>query len=231
MQGDVVRKRCRVMQLGMTEYNTAYSVQKDLVAKRIRGEIPDTLILLEHEPVFTVGRSGSSSNILINEEGRLKEKIALFEVDRGGDVTYHGPGQLVGYPIFDLNGYGRDIHRFLRLLEEVIINVLAEYGLEALRVPGFTGVWVGKKKIASIGVGVKKWVSFHGLSLNVAPDMKHFSFINPCGLRHGTMTSMGELLGYDVRVEDVQEKVIKSFSKVFEVNCQPSDALCRGSIY
>ncbi len=206
----------QVIRLGLVDYNTAYSMQKELVAKRIRGEVPDTLILLEHGPVFTVGRSGSSGSILITEEKCLKEKIAVFKVDRGGDVTYHGPGQLVGYPILDLSGYGKDIHKFLRLLEEVIIRVLAEYGLKALRLSGLTGVWVGQKKIASIGVGVRKWVSFHGFSLNVAPFMRHFSFINPCGLGDGRMTSMKELLGYNLPVEDVREKVVKSFSEVFE---------------
>ncbi len=199
------------------EYNNAYSIQKELVAKRISGQIPDTLILLEHEPVITVGRSGSLNNILIREEERLKEKIALCEVDRGGDVTYHGPGQLVGYPILDLNGYGRDIHKFLRLLEEVIIKVLAGYGLKALRLRGLTGVWVGRRKIASIGVGVRKWISFHGFSLNVAPDMRFFSFINPCGLGDGKMTSMKELLGHGLPLEDVREKVVKNFSEVFNV--------------
>ena len=214
---ETTKTKCQVMQLGLIEYNAAYSIQKELVAKRIRGEVPDTLILLEHEPVITVGRSGSLNNIHISEETRLKEKIALFKINRGGGVTYHGPGQLVGYPILNLNGYGRDIHKFLRLLEEVIIKVLAEYGLEALRVPGLTGVWVGQKKIASIGVGVRKWVSFHGFSLNVAPDMKHFSYINPCGLDDDRMTSMKELLGREICVDDVREKVVKNFSEVFGV--------------
>ena len=213
---------CQVRQLGLVEYNVAYSIQKELVDKRIRGEIADTLIILEHEPVFTVGRGGSLNNILITEEERIKEKIGLCEVDRGGDVTYHGPGQIVGYPILDLNGYGRDIHKFLRLLEEVIIRALAEYGLNALRLPGLTGVWVGQKKIASIGVGVRKWVSFHGFSLNVAPDMRYFSHINPCGLGDGKMTSMKELLQCDLPLEDVQEKVIKTFSEVFNVRLEPS---------
>ncbi len=214
---ETTKTKCQVMQLGLIEYNAAYSIQKELVAKRIRGEVPDTLILLEHEPVITVGRSGSLNNIHISEETRLKEKIALFKINRGGGVTYHGPGQLVGYPILNLNGYGRDIHKFLRLLEEVIIKVLAGYGLEALRVPGLTGVWVGQKKIASIGVGVRKWVSFHGFSLNVAPDMKHFSYINPCGLDDDKMTSMKELLGREICVDDVREKVVKNFSEVFGV--------------
>ena len=211
------RKKCQVIQFGLIEYNNAYSIQKGLVAKRIRGGVPDTLILLEHEHVITVGRGGSLSNVIISEDERLKEKIALFKINRGGDVTYHGPGQIVGYPILDLNGYGRDIHKFLRLLEEVIIKVLAGYGLKALRLRGLTGVWVGRKKIASIGVGVRKWVSFHGFSLNVAPDMRYFSFINPCGLGDGKMTSMKELLLCDLPLEDVQEKVIKNFSEVFNV--------------
>jgi lipoate-protein ligase B len=209
--------RLQVIRFGLVDYEKAYSFQKDLLERRIRGEVPDTLILLEHEPVFTVGRSGSAENILLTDEERIVEGIDLREVDRGGDVTYHGPGQVVAYPVFDLNGYGRDVHRFIRSLEEVIIRVLDSYDLSARRIAGFTGVWVGEKKIASIGIGVRKWVSFHGLSLNVAPEMRHFSFINPCGLDSGRMTSMKELLERDVSVTEVQEKVIEKFKEVFEV--------------
>ena len=211
---------CRVMRLGLIDYGAAYSIQKEVVAKRLRQKVPDTLILLEHEPVLTIGRGGKLHNVLISEEKRLKEDISLYEIDRGGDVTYHGPGQLVGYPILDLNGHGRDIHRFIRLLEEVIIRTLVEYAVEAYRVGGLTGVWVGQKKVASIGVGVRRWVSFHGFSLNVAPDMRYFAFINPCGLESGEMTSMEELLGHKLRVGDVEEKVVRNFSEVFQVSCQ-----------
>lgn len=207
----------QIMQLGLIDYAGAYSIQKELVDKRLRQEVPDTLILLEHEPVFTIGRGGSVENILVSEERRLKKNISLYEIDRGGDVTYHGPGQLVGYPILDLNGYGRDIHKFIRYIEEVIIRTLVEYSLPACRISGLTGVWVGQKKIASIGIGVRKWVSFHGFSLNVAPEMKYFSFINPCGLKSSEMTSMQELLGDEVFIEDVQEKVVEKFADVFEV--------------
>ncbi len=206
-----------MMRLGLVNYREAYSIQKELLEKRIRGEVPDTLILLEHQPVFTIGRGGSRENILITDEKRVEESIDLWEVDRGGDVTYHGPGQLVVYPIFDLNGYGRDVHSFIRCLEEVVIRVLLGYGLGAHRIEGLTGVWVRDKKIASIGIGVRKWVSFHGLSLNVAPEMKHFSFINSCGLGNGRMTSMKDLTGRDASVEEVGEKVLKEFEEVFSV--------------
>ncbi len=216
------------MDLGLIEYGAAYSIQKELVDKRLHHEVPDTLILLEHEPVFTIGRGGSVENILISEERCLLENISLYEVDRGGDVTYHGPGQLVGYPVLDLNGYGRDIHRFIRWLEEVIIRTLVEYDLPACRISGLTGVWVRQKKIASIGVGVRKWVSFHGFSLNVAVDMRCFSFINPCGLKSSEMISMQELLGDEVSVADVQEKVVEKFAEVFRVSCRGS---IRSSVY
>jgi lipoate-protein ligase B len=201
----------------LVDYGKAYAFQKDILEKRIQGEVPDTLILLEHEPVFTVGRSGSAENILLRDEERIAEGIDLREVDRGGDVTYHGPGQVVAYPVFDLNGYGKDVHRFIRSLEEVVIRVLNGYGLSARRIAGFTGVWVGEKKAASIGIGVRKWVSFHGLSLNVALEMRHFSFINPCGMDSGKMTSMKELLERDISVTEVQEEVIDKFGEVFEV--------------
>jgi lipoate-protein ligase B len=202
----------------LVDYEKAYSFQKDLLERRIRGEVPDTLILLEHEPVFTVGRSGSAENILLTDEERIAEDIDLREVDRGGGVTYHGPGQVVAYPVFDLNGHGKDVHRFIRSLEEVVIGVLNGYGLSARRIAGFTGVWVGEKKIASIGIGVRKWVSFHGLSLNVAPEMRHFSFINPCGLDSGKMTSMKELLERDVSIMEVQEVMIEKFGEIFELS-------------
>ncbi len=206
---------CRVLRLGRLEYGAAYSVQEDLVDKRIKGEIEDTLICLEHEPVFTIGRGGSRENILITEEERIRENIDLWETNRGGALTYHGPGQLVVYPIFDLNCYGRDAHRFIRLLEEVTIRTLTEYEIGACRIQGLTGVWVDQKKVASIGIGVKKWVSFHGLSLNVAPDMKHFSYINPCGLGKGKMTSMKEFSGENISVDEVMEKLIRHFCEVF----------------
>lgn len=206
---------CRVLRLGCLEYGAAYSIQKDLVDKRIKGEIEDTLVCLEHEPVFTIGRGGSRENILITDEERIKENIGLWEINRGGAVTYHGPGQVVVYPIFDLNGHGRDVHRFIRLLEEVIIRTLTEYDIDACRIQGLTGVWVDKKKAASIGIGVRKWVSFHGLSLNVAPDMKHFSYINPCGLGKEKMTSMKESSGKNISINEVMEKLIYHFCEVF----------------
>ena len=207
--------QCRVLRLGRLEYGAAYSVQENLVDKRIKREIEDTLICLEHEPVFTIGRGGSSENILITEEERIRENIGLWEINRGGAVTYHGPGQLVVYPIFDLNCYGRDAHRFIRLLEEVTIRTLTEYEIDACRIQGLTGVWVDQKKVASIGIGVRKWVSFHGLSLNVAPDMKHFSYIDPCGLGKEKMTSMKELLRKNISIDEVMEKLIHHFCEVF----------------
>ncbi|MCD5401500.1 lipoyl(octanoyl) transferase LipB, partial [candidate division NPL-UPA2 bacterium] len=184
---------CDVFPLGLLDYQKAWDLQRELVGKRLRKEINDTLLLVEHPPLFTIGRGGNRRNILISDKHLEEKGVSVYEVDRGGDITYHGPGQIIGYPILALNEHGRDVHLMLRNLEEVIIGLLSGYGVEALRIPGYTGVWVGKEKIAAIGIGVRRWITFHGFCLNVNPDLDYFSLINPCGLRGKKVTSLEKL--------------------------------------
>lgn len=157
--------------------------------------ITDWLLFPDHPPVLTVGRGGSEASLRVSREALAARGVELFEVSRGGDMTWHGPGQLVGYPVVDLARVGRDLHAFLRALEDVLVEALAGWGLAAGRVPGRTGVWAGEEKVASIGIAVRSWVSYHGFALNVAPDLAFFDLIHPCGLRGVRMTSLRERLG------------------------------------
>lgn len=175
----------------------------------------DILILLEHPPVITLGRRSRGENLLLPADECARRGIEIAEAGRGGDVTYHGPGQLVGYPIVDLNPLGRDLHAYLRGLEEVLIDALASFGVAGERMEGKTGVWVGGEKIASIGVGVRRWIAWHGFALNVAADTSGFSVIVPCGLHGVSMTSLERLLGRPVPMGEVEDQVILSFSRIF----------------
>lgn len=201
-------KQLRVFRPGRVPYDSALEAQVACVERLKTGEErPETgfLLLLTHPPVITVGRSGEESNILVSEERLRREGVALRHVSRGGDVTYHGPGQIVGYPILRLDGPDRDVHAYLRRLEQVIMDALAGFGIESGRRPGFTGVWVAEEKIAAIGVAITRWVTYHGFALNVDPDLDHFALINPCGIADRQVTSMARLLDAPVdrrRVED-----------------------------
>lgn len=170
---------------------------------------------MEHPPVITLGRGAREAHLLLPEGELARQGVEVARVGRGGDITWHGPGQLVGYPIVDLEPLGRDLHRFLRLLEAVLIGALATFGVTALRVPGKTGVWVAGAKIASIGVAVRRWVSWHGFALNVAADLSGFAAIVPCGLPGVEMTSLERLLGRPVPIENVEDRVIAAFADVF----------------
>jgi lipoate-protein ligase B len=188
-----------------------------LVKERIAGTIPDTLLLLTHPPVYTIGRAGTRKHILVSDAVLEREGLAVHEVDRGGDITYHGPGQLVGYPILDLQQHGKDLHKLSDQYEEVIIRVLGEYGIKAGRIPECPGVWVGQEKICALGIGVTKWVSYHGWALNINPDMTHFGYITPCGIIGKGVTSLKNLLGRDVTMEEIVPRVVKSFGEVFNL--------------
>lgn len=214
---------CSIFNLGMRDYQEVYELQKKLVLYRSKQEIPDTLLLLEHPPVFTVGRKGGWNNILCTGEKLAQEGIAVYEINRGGDITYHGPGQLVGYPILDLNRHGRDIHLYIRKLEQVIIDTIGEYGIVGRRVEGYTGVWVGREKVAAIGIAVKRWVTMHGFALNVEPRLDHFSLINPCGITGRGVTSLSRLLGKAVDIEGVCNYFIDHFARLFTLNPLPMD--------
>lgn len=201
-------------------YTDALALQLDLHAKCAEGSIPGALILLEHDPVITMGVGTGECNILASQDVLQREGIALVETDRGGDVTYHGPGQLVGYPIFRLRELGGDLHSYLRMVEQSIIDALAEFGLRGER-NGPAGVWVGDKKICSIGVAVRKWVTYHGFALNVAPNMRHFTFINPCGLPAERMTSLNDLLGAAPDMSDVRRACARGFEHNFNISFIP----------
>jgi lipoate-protein ligase B len=178
------------MDLGVGAYREVLALQETLVARRHKGEIPDTLILVEHPPVYTLGRSGNDSNILAKPEDLKQRGIEVIRIGRGGDVTFHGPGQLVGYPIFNLSAHKQDLHWYLRQLEEVLIVALEEFGIGAERNPGLTGVWTEGRKIASIGVHAKQWVTWHGFALNVTTELSAFDLIVPCGIPGVVMTSV-----------------------------------------
>lgn len=195
--------------LGVIDYSPALELQHTLVAQRYADEIPDTLLLLEHPPVFTLGRGGDAKHLLHPGE------VPVQRVSRGGDVTFHGPGQLVGYPIVALKQHGKDVHVYLRQVEDVLISTLAEWDIAAHRQDGLTGVWVGSHKIASIGIGVRRWVTFHGFALNVNPDLSYFSAIVPCGLYGVRITSVQQLLETEVPLGDMKSAVARSFAQVF----------------
>ena len=214
-----------ILDLGLRDYEEVWRLQKEFVARRRAGEIPDTLILVEHPPVFTVGRHQTSSGLFAfaGEAGEDEwSRRSLVVVERGGGITFHGPGQLVGYPIVDLRGRGRDIHRFLRDLEEVLIRTLRDFSLDAQRRPGLTGVWVGQKKIASIGIAVRHWVSYHGFALNVSVDLRYFRMIRPCGLDGTVITSMSELLGREISLAEVKPALVRRWQEVFTLTPVPS---------
>jgi lipoate-protein ligase B len=181
--------------LGPTAYRDGLALQESLVQARAEGAVGDWVLSPDHPPVLTVGRSPSPGSLRADPELLARHGIEVVEVARGGDITWHGPGQLVGYTIFDLSSRGRDLHKFLRGIEEVLIRALAAFEITAGRSPGRTGVWVRERKIASIGIAVRRWVSYHGFALNVSPDLASFDLIHPCGLRGIEMTSVATLRG------------------------------------
>jgi len=197
-------------------YARGLEIQDELVAARQAGRIPDQLLLLEHDPVFTLGRNARSENVLFPAAALRERGFEVFETGRGGDVTYHGPGQVVGYPILDLAPDRRDVHRYVRDLEEVMIRTCAAYGVEASRVAGLTGTWLGADKVGAIGVRIARWVTSHGFALNVATDLSAFELIVPCGIRGRGVTSLERALGRPVPLDEVMDRLAASFASVFE---------------
>jgi lipoyl(octanoyl) transferase len=213
-----------VRRLGTIGYQAALDLQQELVEARKQGRIPDQLLLLEHPPVITLGVRArhDRSHVLESEASLAAKGVALFETGRGGDVTYHGPGQLVGYPIIDLKPDRCDVHRYVRDLEQVLIDAVAEFGIDAERVDGLTGVWAGPPrprdtvaKLAAIGVRISRWVTSHGFALNVSTDLSHFGLIVPCGIPDRGVTSMARLLGRPVSMDEVADAVEKHFARLF----------------
>lgn len=207
-------RNCGLRDLGRIGYAEALALQKDLVEKRKRGLIPDQLLIVEHPHVITLGRNGQMNNLLASEEVLRRAGIGFYPTDRGGDITYHGPGQVVGYPIFDLREWKRDVVAYVRTLEQVVQDSLAEFGIQAGRVPGCTGVWVDGKKVAAIGVHISRWVTSHGFALNHTTDLTYFQYIVPCGLTK-PVTSMRELGSIATR-DQVISALARNFSKQFQ---------------
>ncbi len=200
---------------GRISYRSGLVLQTELVARRLKEEA-DFLILLEHTPVVTLGRGVRSFSPLVPCDFFSRNGIDVVKVERGGDVTFHGPGQVVGYPIVKLDVVGRDLHLYLRMLEKVLLDVVAHLGVSARTVEGRTGIWVGEKKLASIGVAVRRWVSWHGFALNVRNDLSGFETIVPCGLEGVEMISLEEIIGRDISLETVEEELVHSFGRIFQ---------------
>jgi lipoyl(octanoyl) transferase len=207
-----------VRRLGVVPYADALDIQKELVEKRKADEIPDQLLLLQHPPVITLGVKTRSdrANVLASPEALAADGIELFETGRGGDVTYHGPGQLVGYPIISLKPDRCDVHRYVRDLEEVMIRAAGRFGVQAVRADGLTGAWVGDEKLAAIGVRIARWVTSHGFAFNVSTDLSHFGLIVPCGITDKGVTSLEKLTGRPVAMGDVETAVVDAFTAVFD---------------
>jgi lipoyl(octanoyl) transferase len=224
--------------LGIISYRQAWDYQQELLQQAIdtkrqnrdlkEGSLPlldvwHYLLFCQHPPVYTLGRSGSSEHLLLDEEGLQQKGIEFFKINRGGDITYHGPGQIVGYPIFDLDEFFTDVHRYVRFIEEAIIRTLAEYGLEALRIEEYTGVWLPatgalpKRKICAIGVHLSRWVTMHGFAFNINTDLNYFNHIIPCGINDSdkAVTSLAQELGRKVDEEEVKEKLKRHFAALF----------------
>lgn len=204
-----------VRRLGRIRYADGLELQARLVEERKAGAIPDTLLLLEHEPVFTLGRNARKENVLLPEHELRARGFDVFEAGRGGDVTYHGPGQVVGYPILDLAPDRRDVHRYVRALEEVMIRAAADYGVTAGRIAGLTGCWVGDAKLGAIGVRLSRWVTSHGFAFNVDLDLAPFGLIVPCGIRTRGVTTLTTLLGRPLGVDEVADRLETRFREVF----------------
>jgi lipoyl(octanoyl) transferase len=213
----------RVEDLGPTAYREAWDLQKEVFASREAGRCPDTLLLTCHDHVYTLGKNTDDNHLLASREELGRAGADVVRVDRGGDITYHGPGQLVGYPILDLRNHHPDIHRYLRDLEAVLIDTLGDFGVEGGREEGYTGVWVSGAKIAAIGVKVSRWITMHGFALNVNTDLKYFDRIIPCGIGHLGVTSMEKILGERVPMRDVVASASKHFARRF--NFSPPDGV------
>ncbi len=213
----------QLIQSGLTDYNQIWDLQRELLEKVTASRSENYLILTEHNPVITIGKSGNIKNLLADESYLKTKGIEITKIDRGGDITFHGPGQLVGYPILNLSAFEKDVHWYLRKLEEIIIKTLEIFGIEGKRIPGLTGVWVGDNKICAIGVKVTRWVSMHGFALNLSTDLNYFKYIVPCGISDKGITSILKETGNNPDKNDVINTLCTNFEKILNVkieNCE-----------
>tara|TARA_Y100001947_G_C10218881_1_gene252448 strand:+ start:84 stop:731 length:648 start_codon:yes stop_codon:yes gene_type:complete len=197
--------------LGQRPYQEVWDYQKEIQAKRIAGEIEDTFLMVEHKPVYTLGKNANENHLLQSRD----QSVDVFNIERGGDITFHGPGQLVGYPILDLSNYKKSVSWYMRTLEQIIIDTVSEFGIEAKRIEGLTGVWVGDEKIAALGVRIRRWVTMHGFSINVNTDLTFYDGIIPCGIFDHGITSMEQLLCRPQNIEKVKKVVRSKFGYYF----------------
>ncbi|MGH9238092.1 MAG: lipoyl(octanoyl) transferase LipB [Vicinamibacterales bacterium] len=214
------RRTLEICRLGLVPYGEALNRQRELVEERRAGRIPDLLVLLQHPPVITLGVKGDGgrSNVLVSTERLAELGIDVSETGRGGDVTYHGPGQIVGYPILDLRPDRCDVHRYVRDLEDVMIRVCADYGVEAGRINGLTGAWVGNEKIGAIGVRISRWITSHGFAFNVSTNLAEFQLIIPCGITDHGVTSLENAAGRTIAISEAEDRIIARFTEVFGVS-------------
>lgn len=204
--------------LGLIDYKQAWDLQKEIFNRRHRDEIDDTFFLLEHPHTYTLGKVAERKNLISSEEQLKELGVTVYDIDRGGDITYHGPGQIVGYPIIKLSDWKEDTHQYLRGLEEVIIQTCREYGLETERNSKYTGVWVGERKIAAIGIKVSRWITMHGFAFNVNTDLSFFGGIIPCGIKDKDVTSLQRELGREINIDEVKNKLTEKFTEIFDYN-------------
>ncbi len=224
----MAKRELTIVQLGRTRYGQAWEVQRSYFERRVAGFAADTLLLTEHEHVYTLGTSSDDQHLLASTDELRALGADVHHVDRGGDITYHGPGQIVGYPVIHLGDAGFDAHGYLRSLEEVIIRSLSRFGIRSTRDSGLTGVWVGSEKIAAIGIKVSHWVTMHGFALNVNTDLGYFGRIIPCGIFHKGVTSMEHILGHPIPMDDVTAELVRNFRDIFSYDLteQPAPAEC-----
>jgi lipoate-protein ligase B len=219
-------RACIVHYLGLIEYERCLVLQQTLQEKRIQGVIPDVLLLLQHFPVFTLGRFRGIDHLIVPQEALPQKGITIFHTNRGGGITYHGPGQLVVYPVLNLKENHIGVREYIWKLEDVVLKSLQDYGIKGKRVYGYTGVWIGNKKVCSIGIHVSHQVTTHGFALNINTDLEYFNYINPCGLPGEVMTSISEMMGYQFEFENILKNIVTNFSKVFGLRCYQGNDKC-----
>jgi len=212
----MIKRSLTYCDLGFFDYKEAWELQQEIHLKRVSGEVEDILFLLEHPNTYTLGKTAHKENLIGSEDYLKQNQISVYDIDRGGDITYHGPGQIVGYPIIDLNNWYKDTHKYLRALEEVIIMTCSDYGLNSERNPKHTGVWIGDRKIAAIGIKVSRWVTMHGFAFNVNTDLNLFNGIIPCGIQDKSVTSLKQELDNEINIQEVKEKVVNNFKELFQ---------------
>ena len=208
-------KKLTYCNLETIDYKEAWDLQKTIFELRYKQKINDVLLLLEHPHTYTLGKTADEKNLIGNEEYLNKNNISVYDIDRGGDITYHGPGQIVGYPIIDLNNWGKDTYKYLRALEEIIIRTCADYGLAVTRVPKYTGVWIGDRKIAAIGIKITQWITMHGFALNVNTDLSLYNGIIPCGITNKEVTSLKKELNTEINIQEVKSKLLAHTKDIF----------------